>query len=235
MEETAKVFGRLDLPTASYQAVDFKLDLERQRAGLLSLTTKEPVEVGANAIFSIGRGSELVTALGLKVLGCYQIAPGLFEIDAVGAARLLLDLPFVGQLRNLTAEMVLAKIASTLGLGFVSFCLPIAAMPRDMVFLGSVRGALDQVAQCFGFERERWALDTVGKKLLLLPGAVPGLPIPITPEYIREERVGGLEMAILARMRPFLSVTHRGQVQVVDRVTFDSKRQTMFLSWADEN
>ncbi|MDT8447578.1 MAG: hypothetical protein RRB13_11865 [bacterium] len=232
--DAALVLGRLDLAGASYQLTDFRIELERQRAALCEMSTEEPVPVGGSALISLGRWGELYPVAAVEVTRCQQVGDRLFEIEAVGLVRRLLNRPVQEQMRAVTAEAALAKLAVGAGLIFLSLAPPIPSQPRDMVFCGSLRGALDQVALCFGQTTERWHLNIEGKKLLLLPGYAPGVPTEIGSELIFESRADEFESVILPRLRPFARLQYQGAARTVDRVAFDAKWQSMTVTLVPE-
>jgi len=225
----ALLFGRLDLAGASYKLLNFEVTLERQRAAVCEVSTEEPVEVDKTGVISLGRWGDLFPAAAVKVTECRQVGDRRFEVEVVGLARLILDQPTALGLRKVGAEMALAKLASEVGLAFASLAPPVLATPRDMVFAGSFRGALDQIASCFGFKEERWHLDVQNKKLMLLPGFAPGVPVVLDPRMILEATSDQIEAVPLPRLRPFGQIIHLGEPRTVDKVVFDSNWQSMTM------
>lgn len=221
--------GMLETRNGSFLCDDFKFDFERQKAPLIELWTAEPpIEKEFGVVYLSGMGERHIM-LGVEIEQVRQLGKGNgFYVLAYGLERRILAQPVITQTQNMPAPVALAAVAKAAGLGFLSV-VPAGIEPKSLVFYDSLRSALDQIALCYGFDQERWTIDVKGEKLILTAGRLPGVSAEVDYEHLIAETEKGLEMAIIPGFRPLLPFTHRGKEFVVDQVTFDGKRQSMFL------
>lgn len=227
------ITGVLDNGTNAYILEDYQIEMERQRPTYAELYTDEPVDTEKTALVSLGFEKALSKLSILNLLDCEQIHPGLFRTVGIEPVRQFLDADFHKQLIRNTLNQAFQALAGQFGLTFEDRTSTPRAERHSPIFLSTVRNALDQIRRVYGLESERWHLDLINEKLLLLPGQYIGDPVDLDKNLFVEENEDGVEFKIMPQMRPFIPFTWRNQNKVVDRVVFDKKADSMTLRLID--
>jgi len=220
----------LETEKGSFVAEDYLVTMERRRATLIEIWLKEPVPIKTLAavfITTLGRVSPICDA---RTITHAQIGANCHYVKAVGLSRLMLDRPFHKRIMQADHAGVLKEIASSFSFEFVDQS-GFQSEAKDWVFLSSVRNAFDQIWDAYDITKERWHLDVIGKRLILLPEII-GDAVELNQEFIIEESEDGVIYPIIPNLRPFVPVRHREKDWIIDSVTLDGKRQRAKLKLA---
>lgn len=229
-----KISGRLDNESGSYEPLNFRLLLERQRPALLEFELEEPIEIGTTAIFSMGFENILDPITPLKIIECGQLEPELFRGYAIDPLRYFLDSSFNFQATRMNLTDCLKQLCSEFNFKFVNKCQGLSQDQNNLIFLSTVRNALDQLALIYGLEKERWHLDFLTGEFFLLPGQFSGEAVELDLRFFKGETEDGLEFNIIPNLKPFHLLKWRDKDQVIDNIVFDSDLESMFIEFIED-
>ncbi len=228
------ITGRVENEDAAFLLKSYKITMERQRPTIIEFDIEEPINSDKTALLSLGFENELSETCGLRILECNQIAPDLFECMAIDPAYYILNSEYNDHGTRLSFEEVMGNLAANFGLTLDIRTTETIYKRHNLVFLSTVRNALDQIFDIYKVQNWRYHFDTLNQKLFVLPGKLSVDPIEMEMEYFLEENPEkGLEFRIKPNMRPFIPVLWRGQERVVDTLEFNSETESMFL-WLDD-
>jgi hypothetical protein len=229
------VFCRLETKSGIFEATDYSVHSERQRPTLLTLTLSEPIEKDVGCILQMGYLGRAYRMTVLKVLSCFEVAPETFDVVAIEPVRQILDAEYLGQLQG--ADLVSALKSITALFGFkLKFggAVPVTK-PKNMIFMGSIRNALDQIWEVFELKHQRWAIPLLKEEFhFLANGKFEIEPQEIPMDYFRQETDGGIELNIVPMYRPYTPVIWRGTEEIIDIARINSLTRSMFITFADK-
>ncbi len=235
MTDHPYVYCRLETRDKIYEVTDYQIHQERQRPTLAKMTLKEPIEKGINVILQVGYLNTVYRITFLKTLSCSQIAKETFDVVALEPVRQILDVEFTEQIRGVNLESSLKSIAATVGFSLKTQGAPLLTKPQNMMFIGSIRNALDQVWQVFELDQARWAMMLLKQEFhLLTAGKFIASPVEIPMDYFKQEFEGGVETNIVPMFRPYTPVIWNGTEEIIDIARTDSKTRSMFITFADK-
>lgn len=228
------VFCRLESKTGIYVAREVELHMERQRPTLGYFELEEPIEKDSLVVLELGYLSRAFRLTALKINSCAQVAEKTFDVVATEAVKDVLSVSYVDQLKGVTLESALKQICRHLGITFkIQGTMP-GTKPRNLIFLSTVRNALDQLWQVFGLSGERWMINLLSRELVFLPnGKFETEAIDIPMDYFKRETAGGLEMSIVPMLTPYVPVVWRQTERIIDISRMNSKTGTQFISFAE--
>jgi len=224
------ITARIDNSKCAYLLKSYNIMMERQRPTIAEFSIDEPIDIAETAFLSLGFENELKEKCSLRILECNQITPHLFECLGIDPCYYILNDGFNDHGTRLSFKEALTKITSKYGLTLDIRTDKEVYKRQNLIFLGTVRNALDQIMIIYKVTDWRYHFDLLNNKLYILPGKLPVDPVELGTEYFLEENPEkGLEFKIFPEMSPFVPITWRGKVQIVDSVEFDSEDESMFL------
>ena len=227
------VFCRLETIEGIFDADTYMVHLERQRPTLGIFELYEPVQPDTPVILNLGFLGQVNRICSLWVQSCSEMAPKTFKVIALEPVRQLLDLKYTDQLTAADLISALRRIADFIKLPLEIIGPPPATRPQNLVFLGNIRNALDQLWQVFQLKNARWCINLNKKKLqILAQGKFEIDPVEIPLDYLKTEFDGGIEMNIIPNLRPYTPVIWRGSEETVDIARINGKTGSMFITFA---
>lgn len=228
------VFCRLEATDKIYDARDYQIHQERQRPTLGYFELEEPVEKDSLVILELGYLGKAFRNTVLKVTSCSQVAKDTFDVVAIESIREMLDAPFIDQLMGVTLEAALKQICRRMGLTFRSQGTPPRTKPKNLVFLSTIRNALDQLWEVFELTDARWMTNLITNEFVFLPrGRFETEAFEFPMEYFKRETANGLEMEIIPMLKPYTPVIWREEERIIDIVRLDKKTGTCFIGFAE--
>ncbi len=229
------VFCRLETQDQIYVAEEFDIHQERQRPTLAVLELEEPIELGVSAILQFGYLNRGYRVTVMRVISCSQIAKKTYDVVCLGAVRDILEAKFIDQLVGVDLAGSLQCISDKIGLQYKSVGNAPQTKAKSIIFLSTVRNALDQIRQIFKFDRARWLMNLLTQELLFLPeGKFETESNEIPMSYFKQETTGGIELEIVPMLRPYVPVKWRENEEIVDIARLNSKTGTLFLTFAEK-
>jgi|GEM_PF-5731263 len=229
------VFCRLETTDRIYEATGFEIHQERQRPTLVQLTLEEPIAKDATAILQMGYLGRAYRMTVLKVISCFEIAKETFDVVAIEPVRQILDAEYLGQLQGADLVSALKSITALFGFPLKFGGMVPVTRPKNMIFLGTIRNALDQLWEVFELKQARWAMPLLKQEFQFLGDgkfSIPPQEIPM--DYFRQETEGGIELNIVPMFRPYVPVLWRGTPEIIDIARIDSLTRSMFITFADK-
>ncbi len=218
-----------------YHTQSYDIHQERQRPTLVKAELEEPIKKDVGSILELGYLGKADRITLLKTLSCSQEADETFQVVALEAVRDMLDAEYIDQLAGVDLAATLKAIAQRIQLSFKIAGTAPTSKPKNLIFLSSIRNALDQVWQVFELTEARWLINLLTKELVLLPrGKFEVTPEAIPMKYFKREIDNGIEMNIIPQLRPYTPVLWRGQEEIIDIVRMNSKTRTMFVTFAEK-
>ncbi len=102
----------------------------------------------------------------VKILSCSQIAVKTFEVVCLEAVKNILESKFVDFVAGVDLIGVLKIIGDQIGLEYRQSGNAPQTKPKSMIFLSTVRNALDQIWQIFELDRAHWLMNLMTREFL---------------------------------------------------------------------
>ncbi len=229
------VFCRLETTGKIFEATEYSVHSERQRPTLVQLTLSEPVEKDVSAILQMGYLGQAYRLAVLKIVSCFEIAKETFDVVAIEPMRQILDAPFLDQLQGADLVSALKSITARFGFKLKFAGAPPVTKPQNMIFMGTIRNALDLLWEVFELDRQRWAMPLLKEEFHFLEsGKFDIQPQEIQMDYFRQETDGGIELNIVPMYRPYTPMIWRGTEEIIDIARINSLTRSMFITFADK-
>lgn len=229
------VFCRLETADRIYDVKEYEIHQERQRPTLAQLTLEEPIETDAVCILQLGYLKQGYRMTVVRIISCFEIAAETFDVVAIEPVRDILDAEYINQLHGADLVSALKSIVSEFDFSLKYGSNLQTTKPQNMMFMGTVRNALDQLWEVFELTAHRWVMLMLKQEFhLLVDGKLDIEAQEIPMDYFRQETEGGLELNIVPMFRPHTPVIWRETEEIIDIARINSLTRSMFITFADK-